>query len=86
MFDKSNICRIIFDKMSDIFLTLNQVAEYYGVKKPSEFAKKTGLSHQSSSNYLKGERRPTVEALSKIQSVFEKINPDWLLTGNVAQY
>ena len=39
--------------MSDIFKRLLKVAEYYNVTKPSEFAKKTGFSHQTASNYLK---------------------------------
>lgn len=57
-----------------------QVADYFGVAKPSDFAKKTGFSHQVASNYLKGERTPTVEALMNIKQTFD-IDANWLLTG-----
>lgn len=70
----------IFRKMNDVNKRILQVADYYGVSKPIDFAKKTGFSHQVSSNYLKGDRMPTVEALIKIKQVFD-LNSDWLLTG-----
>ena len=57
-----------------------QIADYFGVAKPSDFAKKTGFSHQVASNYLKGERTPTVEALMKIKQTFD-VDANWLLTG-----
>lgn len=71
----------IFQQMSDIFFRLNKVAEYHGIKKPSEFSKKTGISHQSASNYLKGERTPTAEALSMIVKSLPLVDLTWLLTG-----
>lgn len=67
--------------MSDFLTRLSQLAEYYGVTKPSEFAKKTGFSHQTASNYLKGDRTPTLEALIKIQQAFESVSIEWLLHG-----
>jgi len=67
--------------MSDIYERVEQLADYYRVSKPSEFAKITGFSHQVSTNYLKGKRNPTREALTTIMKVFPEINSDWLLTG-----
>lgn len=66
--------------MNEFNKRILEVAEYYGITKPVDFAKKTGFSHQVSSNYLKGERTPTAEALLKIKQTFD-INADWLLTG-----
>lgn len=68
--------------MSDFNERIIQIADYYGVKKASEFAKKTGFSHQVASNYLKSTKNPSVEALKRIQLCFDKINPGWLLTGS----
>lgn len=67
--------------MSDIYERVEQLADYYRVSKPSEFAKITGFSHQVATNYLKGKRNPTREALTTIMEVFPEINSDWLLTG-----
>lgn len=67
--------------MNDLFLRLSQLADYYNIKKPIDFAKKTGFSHQTASNYLKGLRTPTIEALAIIQQSFDAINAEWLLTG-----
>lgn len=52
-----------------------------GFRKYSEFAEKTGLSHQTVSNYLKGKQKPDVEKLSIIQQSFDDVNAEWLLTG-----
>lgn len=71
----------IFREMNDINKRILQVADYYEVSKPIDFAKKTGFSHQVSSNYLKGDRIPTVEALIRIKQVFD-LSTDWLLTGD----
>lgn len=81
LFDSPNIYRIILPKMSDFFTRLSQLAEYYGVTKPSEFAKKTGFSHQTASNYLKGDRTPTLDAITKIQQAFESLSLEWLIDG-----
>ncbi len=58
-----------------------QIAEHYGVNKPSKFSKATGFSHQVASNYLKSAQKPSVDALQKIQLCFDSIDPNWLLTG-----
>ena len=61
---------------------LNQIFKHYKMSKYSEFAEKTGLSHQVSSNYLKGKQKPDAEKLSKIIQSFDEINAEWLITGN----
>lgn len=66
--------------MSDLNGRILQIANYYGLTKPADFAKKTGFSHQVASNYLKGTRIPNGEALCIIKQVFD-ISADWLLTG-----
>lgn len=60
---------------------LNKIFKHYGMRKYSEFAEKTGLSHQVSSNYLKGKQKPDAEKLSIIIQSFDDINAEWLLTG-----
>lgn len=66
--------------MNEINKRIIQVADYYRVDKPADFAKKTGFSHQVASNYLKGTRIPNTEALCIIKQKFD-ISADWLLTG-----
>lgn len=66
--------------MSEINKRILQIADYYNVVKPADFAKKTGFSHQVASNYLKGTRIPNAEALCIIKQMFD-ISADWLLTG-----
>jgi transcriptional regulator with XRE-family HTH domain len=58
-----------------------QIADYYSVTRASDFSRKTGFSHQTASNYLKGSRIPTAESLKIIKQVFDLINAEWLLTG-----
>jgi len=67
--------------MSELYERVEQLADYYMVSKPSEFAKITGFSHQVATNYLKSKRNPTTEALTAIIKAFPGINSDWLLTG-----
>lgn len=67
--------------MSEIYERVEQLADYYKVSKPSEFAKITGFSHQVATNYLKGKRNPTTEALTTIIKAFPGLNSDWLLSG-----
>jgi len=67
--------------MSNISDRLNLIKEYYKINSYAEFAKYTGLSHQSASNYLKGRQNPDVEKLAIIVKSFDKINAYWLLTG-----
>jgi len=67
--------------MEEISKRLFELAKYYRVERAADFAKKTGLPHQTSSNYLKGDRVPTIDALLKIQQAFEGLNLDWLLNG-----
>ena len=61
---------------------LNQIFKHYKMSKYSEFAEKTGLSHQVSSNYLKGKQKPDAKKLGMIVQSFDEINAEWLLTGN----
>jgi len=51
-----------------------QIADYYGLRRYVDFAEKTGLSHQTVSNYLKGKQKSDVEKLAKIKQSFENIN------------
>lgn len=67
--------------MSNINNRLNLIKEHYGINSYAEFAKHTGLSHQSSSNYLKGKQKPDIEKLAVIIQSFDEINAHWLLTG-----
>lgn len=66
--------------MNDFFSRFTQFTEYYGVNKASELSKKTGLQHQTVSNYLKG-RKPDADSLAIIQQTFENLDMCWLLTG-----
>ena len=68
--------------MNDFFFRFTQFAEYYSVIKPSELAKKTGMTHQSASNYLKNKGNPSIEVINQIKMAFPKLNINWLLTGN----
>lgn len=68
--------------MGDFSDRLAKVAAYYGVQRPVDFAKITGFSHQTATNYLKGVRIPTAESIKIIIQTFDKINPEWLVTGS----
>ena len=67
--------------MHEINKRLRQIAEYYGLSRYADFAKKTGLKHQTVSNYLKGKQKPDVDRLTLIMQSFEDVNANWLLTG-----
>ncbi|KAF0195263.1 MAG: hypothetical protein FD166_2979 [Bacteroidetes bacterium] len=67
--------------MNEFSNRIIQIAEFYGVTRAADFAKKTGFSHQTASNYLKGDRIPTGDSLKIIQQSFDKISAKWLLTG-----
>lgn len=71
---------IVDPNMSEFNDRVIQIASYYGVSKPADFAKKTGFSHQTASNYLKGSRVPNAEALFIIKQSFD-ISAEWLLSG-----
>lgn len=60
---------------------IRTVAKYYGITSFAKFAKRTGLSHQTASNYLKGKQKPDIDKLSKIKQSFDDIDANWLLTG-----
>lgn len=67
--------------MNEFSERLKQVFDYKGFTKYSEFAEKTGIGHQTVSNYLKGNRKPDAEQLKKIKQAFGDIDAEWLLTG-----
>lgn len=67
--------------MSELTDRINAIAEFYSIRRPAEFAKRTGFSHQTASNYLSGDRKPNAEALIKIKQAFDKVDMNWLLTG-----
>ena len=68
--------------MDNLTGRLNEIARHYGLTKYSEFAKKTGFSHQTASNYLKGKQNPDAMKLSLIIKIFDKVDAHWLLTGD----
>ena len=57
------------------------IAKHYNLLKPADFARRTGFSHQVASNYLKKLKKPSADALEKIQLCFDSVNSEWLLTG-----
>lgn len=67
--------------MQEINTRIKQIAEYYGLSRYADFAKKTGLKHQTVSNYLKGKQKPDVDRLALIKRSFKNISANWLLTG-----
>lgn len=77
-------------KMVQNFALINQRIQLLfadkGIEKYSTFAMLTGLSHQTASNYLKGERNPSNAGLNKILTAFPEINPRWLLSGEGEKY
>lgn len=46
-----------------------------------DFAKQCDIPYRSMYNYVRGEREPNLEALSKISQKFN-VNLNWLITGN----
>lgn len=69
--------------MTNFFERIMQIAEYEGYKNANDFAK-NGLNWASSEkiNRLKSKNnKPSVEMLVEITNKFDKINPEWLLTG-----
>ncbi len=67
--------------MHNINERLKQIAEHYGLNRYADFAKKTGLKHQTVSNYLKGKQKPDVDRLAIIKQSFKDVNINWLLIG-----
>ncbi|KMK50995.1 hypothetical protein RO21_08860 [[Actinobacillus] muris] len=59
---------------------LNQLIE---LKKLNikDFAEQCDIPYRSMYNYVRGEREPNLEALSKIGQTFN-VNLNWLITGN----
>lgn len=65
------------------FDRIQKIIDYYGIKNVNSFAKDY-LKYDSSEkiNRLKGKNAlPSYTILHDISIKFEKINPDWLLTG-----
>ena len=67
--------------MDNINARLNKIAEYYNLNSYSDFSKRTGIKHQTVSNYLKGKQKPDADKLAMIIIAFDEIDPNWLLTG-----
>ena len=67
--------------MNEVNQRISQIADYYNIKSYADFAQRTGLNHQTVSNYLKGKQKPDIDKLAQIKQSFEDINADWLLTG-----
>ncbi|MDM1396095.1 helix-turn-helix domain-containing protein [Myroides odoratimimus] len=68
--------------MNEVNQRISQIADYYNIKSYADFAQRTGLNHQTVSNYLKGKQKPDIDKLSQIKQSFEEIDANWLLTGN----
>lgn len=68
--------------MEDINHRLKKIYDHYHFKSYAEFSKKTNISHQNASNYLKGKQKPDADKLSLIVQAFDEINAEWLVTGN----
>lgn len=69
---------------SNFFERILQIIEYYGIKNVNNFAL-NWLNYSSSEkiNRLKKENtNPSYEIIIDITNKFDKINPEWLLTGN----
>lgn len=67
--------------MKEMHVRLKKIMDYYRIKTYSDFAKRTGLSHQTASNYIKGKQKPDSEKLALIKQSFTEVNANWLLTG-----
>jgi transcriptional regulator with XRE-family HTH domain len=52
----------------------------------AEFARRTGLSASSVSEFVKGTHPITHKAVAKIKKSFENVNADWLLEGQGAMF
>ena len=67
--------------MESINSRLNEIAKHYNLNSYADFSKRTGISHQTTSNYLKGRQKPDADRLAMIIESFDEVDPDWLLTG-----
>lgn len=68
--------------MKEFNQRLNEIAKHYKIDSYADFAKELGISHQTASNYLKGNRVPNADALKQIIQKFDDLNAEWLLTGS----
>lgn len=71
-------------KVSNFFERINQIIDYYDIKSVRDFAiNYLGYDSSEKINRLKGERTsPSYEILQDITNKFDKIDANWLLTGN----
>lgn len=67
--------------MNEFSERLIQVFDYYKFKTTAEFASKTGLSHQTATNYLEGKRKPDASKLKSIIQALNELSAEWLITG-----
>jgi transcriptional regulator with XRE-family HTH domain len=67
--------------MEDINDRLKKIYDHYNFKSYAEFSKKTNISHQNASNYLKGKQKPDADKLSLIVQAFDEISAEWIITG-----
>lgn len=72
---------LVFYFMDDITTRLNHIAQKHKLDSFANFSRKTGLSHQTASNYLKGKQKPDLDNLAKIILAFPDFNPTWIITG-----
>jgi transcriptional regulator with XRE-family HTH domain len=67
--------------MEDINDRLKKIYNHYHFKSIAQFARKTGISHQNASNYLKGKQKPDADKLALIVQVFNEISAEWIVAG-----
>jgi transcriptional regulator with XRE-family HTH domain len=67
--------------MVDINDRLKKIYDHYNFKSYAEFSKKTNISHQNASNYLKGKQKPDADKLALIVQAFDEISAEWIVTG-----
>ncbi len=53
---------------------------------PSQFADYLGINRAVISHILNGRNNPSLEVVSKILSVMNYVNPEWLINGNGNMY
>lgn len=59
---------------------IRQLMQEYNLS-PSAFADEIGIQRPAISHILSGRNRPSLDVVMKILKAFDKINPQWLLTG-----
>ena len=51
-------------------------------KTESAFARSCGIAQKTMNNYLRGQRKPSYEAIEKILLAYPQLSAEWLIRGN----